>query len=464
MADYREPVGSEKSWLVARLRRHVSELVRLSIPIIISRSGLVILITVDTIMVGHFSATELAYQSIGMALTLPVLLISMGMILGTIVLSANNFGNGTFEECGAVWRRAVPYATVLGLLALLFCLFGPFWLALSGQSEELAAGGGNVMRVLGWGLPAHLVFLASAFFLDGIRRPKPAMVLMIAANVLNAGLNWAFIYGEAGFPAGGAEGAAWATTVVRWFMAIGGIAYVWTMHDHEKFGVRIRPAGGWKTWSRLRVLGYGTGVAIGVETVSFAILNVFAGWLGEDALGAYSITLNLLALVFMFAIGVGSASAVRVGIAFGRRDFRDLALAGWTGLGVNTLAMLTAGTVFILFPEWLGGLYTSDENVLAVVTAPIRLCGLVMLADGGQAVMANVLRGRQDVWVPSGMQTISFFVVMIPIAWLLAFQAGHGVYGLIEAIFAGAVLSLTLLSVRFVYLTRSDDSGNPEQG
>jgi len=241
MAENRGPAWTEASWLATRLRRHVSELLRLSVPIIISHSGLVILITVDTIMVGHFSATELAYQSIGMALTLPVLLISMGMILGTIVLSANNFGNGTFEECGAVWRRAVPYASVLGLLALAFCLFGPFWLALSGQSEELATGGGNVMRVLGWGLPAHLVFLASAFFLDGIRRPKPAMVLMIAANVLNAGLNWAFIYGAVGFPAGGAEGAAWATTVSRWFMAIASVAYVWTMRDHEKFGVRIIP-------------------------------------------------------------------------------------------------------------------------------------------------------------------------------------------------------------------------------
>ena len=463
MADYREPVGTEVSWLATRLRRHVSELLRLSVPIIVSRSGLVILITVDTIMVGHFSATELAYQSIGMALTLPVLLISMGMILGTIVLSANNFGTGAFKECGAVWRRAVPYASVLGFLALCFCLFGPLWLALSGQSEELAAGGGNVMRVLGWGLPAHLVFLATAFFLDGIRRPKPAMVLMIVANVLNAGLNWAFIQGEAGFPAGGAEGAAWATTIARWFMAIGGVVYVWTMDDHEKFGVRTKPAGGWKTWARLRVLGYGTGIAIVVETISFGILNVFAGWLGPDALGAYSITLNLLSIVFMIAIGVGSASAVRVGIAYGRHDFRDLALAGWSGLGVNTLAMMAAGTVFILYPDWLGGLYTTDENVLAVVVPPIRLCGIVMLADGGQAVMANVLRGRQDVWVPSGMQTVSFFIIMIPVAWFLAFVAGHGVLGLFEAILIGAVVSLTLLSIRFVYLTRSDDTSGSDR-
>jgi len=268
---------------------------------------------------------------------------------------------------------------------------------------------------------------------------------------------------QAGFPAGGAEGAAWATTIARWFMAIGGIVYVWTMQDHEKFGVRTKPTGGWKTWARLRVLGYGTGIAIGVETISFGILNVFAGWLGPDALGAYSITLNLLSIVFMIAIGVGSASAVRVGIAYGRHDFRDLALAGWSGLGVNTLAMMAAGIVFILYPDWLGGLYTTDENVLAVVVPPIRLCGIVMLADGGQAVMANVLRGRQDVWVPSGMQTVSFFIIMIPVAWFLAFSAGHGVLGLFEAIFTGAVVSLTLLSIRFVYLTRSDDTSGSDR-
>jgi len=456
MPDYQVPPNSEDTWLRSRIKRHVSELLRLAGPIIVSRMGILGLMTADTVMVGRFSASELAYQSIGTALIIPVLLTFMGFIMGTIVVVSNHYGAGEFEDCGRAWRRAVPYATVLGVIALGFSYFGSTWLSLSGQTPVLSERGGAVMQITGYGLPAHLIFLASAFFLDGIRRPKPAMVLMIVANILNVFLNWAFIYGEFGFSANGAEGAAWATTVARWVLALGAIGYVWLMSDHEVYGVRYAAGGGWKAWSDQRNLGYATGISIGVESMSFAVLAIYAGWLGEDALAAYSIALNVLAIFFMLAIGFGSATAVRVGIAYGRKDLPDMMLAGWVGLGVAVSALAAVSVVLFGFSGEISHLYSGDADVVSLAAPVIAFIGYVLIFDGGQAVMSNVLRGRRDVWVPSLIQTISFVLVMIPFSWMFAFPFGYGPLGLFYGIFIGAFVSLVLQGGRFHQLGQRD--------
>src|SRR5690606_29336855 len=157
----------------------------------------------------------------------------------------------------------------------------------------------------------------------------------------------------------------------------------------------------WAGWRRQRQIGYGGGVSLGMETMSFMALSLFAGQLGPVPLAAYGIVINVLALIFMVAAGLGAATAVRVGIAHGRRDWPDQALAGWTGLGANTAMMLLLGAVLMLFPETIAGAYTTDPAVLAVVAQPIAFTALILVADGGQTVMLNALRGRNDVLIPT---------------------------------------------------------------
>ena len=131
---------------------------------------------------------ELAFLSIGLTPFVPIYLIMLGMVMGTVVMSAAAFGSGDFKECGAVWRRSIPYAAALGLLGSLLSCFGEELLQMGGQSAEMASHGGRVMFILGLGLPAYLVTITSSLFLEGIKQPKPAMILIIVANLINIGL------------------------------------------------------------------------------------------------------------------------------------------------------------------------------------------------------------------------------------------------------------------------------------
>ena len=438
----------DADWLRQRLRRHVTEMLRLAPGIVLARSGIVIMILVDTIIVGRHSAVELGYFAIGNSIVQPIIVTSLGLILGTLVLTANHFGAGDWAECGAVWRRSVIYAAGLGAVGLAICLFGGWILIMTGQTEQLATEGGRVIRIIGWGLPAHLVFLASSFFLEGIARVGPGAVCMVIANVVNFVLALMLVDGFGLIAPMGAEGAAWATTAARWVLAIGMLGYVILMRDQVAFSVRTAPLGRFTTWRHQRRLGYAMGLSLAVETFAFSIMQQFAGWLGTAELAAFAIAFQLLTISFMVAVGIGSATAVRVGIAYGRGDVRDVVLAAWMGLGLSMIANALIGIGIILFANSITGAFTHDAAVLAMAMPLIFWVAIALVTDGGQAVIANALRGRQDVWAACVIQAVAFLGVMVPLTWFLAFPAGNGAAGLFQGVLIGATVSIFMLGWR----------------
>ncbi|NBC34061.1 MAG: MATE family efflux transporter [Alphaproteobacteria bacterium] len=440
----------------ARLARDVAELMRLGLPVVVARLGVMTMALVDTVMVGRFASDELAFLSIALVPLNPMIITALGLLLGTLVLTSEVFGAGREPACGAVWRRSLGYAAAIGAAGLVVSTQGAAILGALGQSETLSAEGGRVMLVLGLGLPANLIYLTTAFFLEGIKRPLPGMVMMVAANLLNIALNWLLVYGQFGLPAMGAMGSAWATTILRFGLAIAVCSYVWTMADHARFGIRGRIEADRPAWNRQRRIGYAAAASIGTESAAFAVLGIFAGWLGSLALAAFSIALNVVAIVFMVALGFAGATAVRVAAARGREDPHAVARAGWQGLAVNSAVMAAIGTLLLFAAPALAGFYTLDPDLRILVTPLIAFVAFVLVADGGQAVMANALRGRGETWFPTGLHILSYVGVMAPAGWLLALPLDRGVSGLFEAILIASLVSVSLLSLRFAWLARAD--------
>ena len=297
---------------------HVARTLRLAGPVVATRAGILILVAVDIAMTGRAGELELAYLSIGIAPQILLLLVGIGMLFGTVVLVSQADGAGEPHSCGRIWSLALAHALALGMVFGALCFAGEWFFGVVGQQPDIARGGGEVMAMFGWGMPAILLAVATLLFLEGIGRPVPGMIVIIGANVANAGLNWALIYGNFGMPEMGATGAVLATTIVRWMMAVSLIGYVLVMPNSHYYGVRgkMRDA-----WARARVfqrIGFPFAIAQGIEASAFSTVIIFAGYLGTASLGGYQIAQNLIALFFMCAIGVGTATGVRVGNAVGR--------------------------------------------------------------------------------------------------------------------------------------------------
>ncbi len=453
-----EPRLNSNDRIFPRIKNQIYDIYRLAIPIVLSRSGMMTLIVVDAAMVGHFSAVELGYQSIGLAPMMLIIVTSIGLMSGTLVTTANYYGSKNFKKCGLVWRQSLVYAFFLGIIGILISSFGEEILIASGQNKELSSGGGRIIQILGWSTPALLIYIASSFFLEGIKRPNATMLIMLLGNLTNIFLNWILVFGNFGFPILGATGSAYSTGAVRIVMAVSIVYYIWTLRDHIKFNIRgsnyLFLNGGWKKWSRMRRIGFGGGASNAIESGAFSSMTIFAGLLGIIELGAFTLSFNMLALTFMFALGFGSATAVCVGNASGRSDILAIKIAGWTGLGLTILTLAFLGSLLALFNNQIASSFTQDADLIVKTSSMIAFIGVVLVIDGGQSVMAHALRGCGETWVPAALHCISYILVMIPLGYYLSIISGRGILGLFESILIGSILSLFLGSLRFTFLTK----------
>ena len=432
------------------LRDHLSELLRLAAPVVVARTGILTMATADLVMLGHYGAADVAWYGLGMTPFIVLLLIGIGLLTGTLVMTSHARGAGRRADCGPVWRRSLPYALVIGLAGMVISQFAESFFLLIGQAPAIAAGGGAVSAIAGLALVPTLIHSNSSYFMEGLARPLPGMTVILGGNVLNILLNWLLIFGHWGFPEMGASGAIAATSIVRCCMAVALAGYIWWLPDRETFAIRKPLDGGWwrgggEQWR----LGYAAGVSQGVESTAFNSLTLMAGLLGPVALASYSISLNLTALIFMLALGFGAATAVRVGAARGAGDHHRMVAAGWIGLGATAAIMAALGVLLWLLRANIAAFYTSDAELLVILPMLFGIVAFFLIPDGGQVVMTFALRGAGDAWAPTSIHLMSFFVVMIPAAWILAFPMGLGVIGLVISIALGASAALVALSLRF---------------
>jgi len=429
--------------------QHVRLTLALAWPVVISRVSILIMVSVDVAMTGHAGQSELAYISIANAAQVLLLMVGVGALFGTAVLVAQADGAGETRACGGIWRLSILHALGLGLIMGVVCLAGEGFLLAIGQDADIARGGGRVLDQFAWGMVAMLMAVVTSMFLEATGRPRPGMVIMLGANVVNAGLNWLFVYGNMGAPALGAEGAILATSIVRWLTFAAFVGYIYLMPRSADYGIRGGVRAPWSVGKKLRRIGYPMGLAQGIEASAFSGLIMMSGYLGAAALGGYQIMQNLIALAFMCAIGIGTATTVRVGNAIGRDDQPGIAAAGWTGVGIVVAIMALIGAIFLTLPGALARVYSADAEVIAVATVLIMIAAAALVFDGVQGVLMAALRGTGDVWTALLFHAISFWGFALPLGAWLAFGQGYGAPGLTGGMVVGVFAAAVLLGLRF---------------
>ena len=443
-------------WLFARFLRHSGELARLATPVVVSRAGIVSLALVDTVMLGPLGAEEVGRYGLGSAVFAVLIVVSIGLMFGAAVETSHLRGAGRLSETGAVWRRALPYATLIGLFAGIMTQFSEDYFLMTGQSEHVASMSASVARIHGISVLPSLLFVTSNLYLEAMGRPLPGMIAVWVANILNVLLNFWFIDGAFGFS--GADGASLATAAVRFLMMFIVIGYVWYLGGKHDFGIRQRPKPGWIVGGATqRRHGYAAGPAYAAESGAFHIMHIFAGWMAVEQLTSFSINMNLLAMLFMATLGIGSASAVRVGVAHGRRDWPDRALAGWTGFFWGMAVQAIPAIILVTHPEMiLSVVYQlKDPALIAVVAQGTVVIGLLVILDAGQFILGNALRATGDAWMPTALNITGFLCIMVPTAYWFGIHKGGGAEGLYTGVLiatalivAGDVLRWTVICLR----------------
>jgi MATE family multidrug resistance protein len=416
----------------------------------VARAGVVFMFVIDSLMTGRGGAHELAALGQGLAAQSVMMLISIGLLQGSMVLISQAYGAAERETCGIVWKSALVVAAAMGLFFAGVCFLVEPALTWSGLDPALAEGSGRVSVQFAWGMPPMLAYVASSYFLESIRRPTVGMVIMLAANLLNVVADGVVVLGWFGWVEPmGAAGAVMTTSALRWACFGAALLYIVSMLDARAYGVFAPLTHLWpRAWHIVRI-GAPISAALGLETAAMSSLAFMAGHLGAAAAAAHQLTFNFNGLMIMVAVGMSAATAVRVGHAVGAGSHDRVALAGLTGIALAFFIMLAFGLGVIAFPGAIGAAYVSDPAVQAIALNTLTAVGVMVVIDGVMVVTMGALRGMGDVRWPAFMHGIAFWVVGVPAAYALAFPAEIGPVGLILGISLAMLLSLILLGLRF---------------
>lgn len=429
---------------MAATRSFVAPLLRIAGPVALARLGIIGMALVDVIVVGQLAPDELPHQALGWAPTAVFLVAAIGLLQGVQVLAARSIGEGNKQGAGVALRRGIVLALVAGVLsALLMWLSGERTFTIFGIEASLAAPSTPVMNILALSIPLHLLYIAGTYFLEAIKKPGISTVVMWLANGVNLALNLWWV------PEYGAQGSAWATVGARVFLAGALLLCIYLLRDGVVYGVRKSKGAQGPSYRGLLGVGAAAAVSQAVEAGAFSAMTVIAGRISAEVVAAYQILLNLMAFVFMIALGLAAATAVLVSEAIGRQAPKESARAGWTGIGLNTIGMVIAAIAILVFAEPIGRVYTADAALAALIASLMWICALALTPDGAQVVTASALRARSDNWFPTFSHILAYAVVMPIIGYWLAEREGMGVAGLLFAIFWASIVSAAVLLARW---------------
>jgi MATE family multidrug resistance protein len=435
-----------------RLRLELSAATRLAAPVALVQLGIMSMGVVDTMMLGHLSASALAAGALGHISTLFFLILGTGTLAALDPLVSQAHGADDRRAVGDHLQRGIVLALALVIpISLALWDVRPLLRAL-GQPAAVVDEAGAFARAIIWGLPAFFLFGTLRQTLQAMSVVRPAAIAIVLGNIANAAGNWILIYGHLGAPALGVRGSAYSTSICRtvmflWLLAAArrSLAPCWHGFTREALDLGRH--------LRLLRIGLPIGLHQSFEITFFITLALLMGRMGVIQLAGHQIAINLASLSFMVPLGVAGAAATRVGNAIGRRDMPGARRAAAACLLLGAGVMVVFAILFAVIPLPLARLYTGDPQVLAMAAILLPIAAVFQVFDGIQTVGAGVLRGAADTTYPAALALFGFWGIGLPAGWALAFTAGQGPRGLwwgaTIALAAVALLLLARIAHRF---------------
>ncbi|MBD2716381.1 MATE family efflux transporter [Microvirga sp. STR05] len=433
------------------LRPHLKPTIQLAFPVVLSQLGHVLVNVCDSVMVGQTGKVPLAAVSLGVSVGTVVMVLGMGLSMGITPLVAAADGKRDVPQLGRLLVAGVWMSTVAGLvLAAAGLLIAPLLNHLH-QPAEVVALAAPWVRVLFLSLLPLMVFQGFKQFAEGLGLTRQAMYLSVLANVVNAILCYAFIFGHLGAPKLGMMGAAWATLIARVLMALLMGTYVLRaarLRPYREAATHwLRPDGA--TLRRLLGLGAPIGVQMMFEMGAFSFSAIMIGWLGATSLAAHQIAINVASVTYMAASGIAAAATIRVGNMRGLGDAHGARQAGFAAYLLTFLFMSSMGLLLVAFRHFIPHFYNHDAAVVVQAATLLLVAAAFQISDGLQVVGLGALRGLEDVKLPSVVALLSYWVVALPLGYWLGFILNMGSLGVWLGLLTGLSLVAGLLLWRF---------------
>ena len=415
----------------------------LSIPMVLEMAMESIFAVVDIFFVAKLGPEAIAAVGLTESMITIVYAIAIGLSMATTAIISRRIGEKDKESAAVAAVQSIFAGLIISLpISLLGIFFAPELLAAMGASEKIATElTGYTTVMLTSNSVIMLLFIVNAVF-RGAGDAAISMRVLWFSNILNIILDPLFIFGIGPFPELGVTGAAVATSIGRGL----GVVYQLYMISFTTKRIRVLKRH-WqlsvdvmKKLFRLSIGGIGQYL---IATSSWIGLVRIIAEFGSDALAGYTVAIRIVIFSLLPSWGMSNAAATLVGQNLGAGQPERAEKSVWlTGLA-NMAVLILIGISFYIFAEELVRIFTDQEPVIEIGALCLRVISFGYLFYSWGMIMAQAFNGSGDTTTPTLLNFICFWIIEIPVAYILALTFGYGEIG----VFLSIVIAESLLGV-----------------
>ncbi|XP_046873599.1 multidrug and toxin extrusion protein 1-like [Hypomesus transpacificus] len=429
--------------ITQKYRIEIVQLLQLAGPVFISQLMIFLISFVSTVFCGHMGKTELA----GVALAIAVINVT-GISIGSGLASAcdtlisQTFGGGNLKRVGVILQRGV-------LILLLACF--PCWALLINtepillavrQSPEVARLSQLYVTIFMPALPAAFMYQLQGRYLQNQGIIWPQVITGAAGNILNALINYVFLF-QLDL---GVAGSAAANSISQYSLAV--LLFVYIVCK----GLHKATWDGWsrdclQEWDAFIMLAIPSMLMLCLEWWTYEIGGFLAGLISEVELGAQSVVYELATIAYMFPLGFSVAASVRVGNALGAGDMEQAKLSGKVSIICAFIVSLFVGGILGGMKDVIAYVFTTDLEIVNRVADVMLLYAFFHLGDALAGVTGGIVRGAGKQSIGALCNLVGYYFIGLPIGVALMFANKMGIVGLWSGLFVCVIMQSTFFLI-----------------
>ena len=430
------------------------ELLRLALPVMLAQLGYIAVQVADTAMVGEYGGdnpTPLAAVAFGTSISWLFFFLCIGLTIGVTPIIGERFVQNRKQEMAHYLQTSLLLYPLFGLICMGLQIASEPLLYRLDQPAEVVDMALPYYRLMAYGLPFVMLYGAIKQFLEGVGNTKSAMIVAVATNLINVGLNYVLIFGKCGFEEMGAYGAGLATLISRILNPLLlGAYFVISKRYREYITLFSRKVEHLRNSVQLLKLGFPIAGQMVLEALAFIVTGVMMGWFGTEAISANQVGNTYGNCTFMLILSLGSATTICVSHAFGRRSIEEITDVVRSALTMAVIWGICVIAIFVSLRHLMPLLFTENEEVITLASQMLILYATYQLSDALQCILVGILRGLQQVKSIAIVAFFAYIVINIPVGYFVAFKLGMGATGLI----VGYIVGLTTAAILYGWQVR----------
>lgn len=442
----------------SNLKQKYKLLLTIIFPILITQVAIYLISFFDILMSSNYGTADLAGVSIGSSLWLPVytglsgILLSITPIVAQYVGAKKSFHAKKAVQQGIYVALSLAIAIFIGLLLLIEPVLS--LMSLEDEVHRIAKG---YILALCFGIIPLFLYQVLRCFIDALGKTRVTMLITLLTTPINILLNWIFIYGKFGFPALGGVGAGIASAITYWIIFFITLAVIGKRAPFTKFEILHKwPKVDFAEWQEILRIGVPIGIAIFAETSIFAMVTVMMSNYSTEVIGAHQIAMNFTSLLYMVPLSVAMGATILIGYEVGAGRMKDAKRYSYLCVSTTILFSFLSAAILLLGREWIVGIYTEDPKVIEMAIQFLIFASIFQLSDSIQAPVQGALRGYKDVTVTFIMAIISYWVIGLPVGYILATFTDFGPFGYWIGLVTGLSAGAVTLSIRLYRIQKND--------